>query len=48
MRKDNFNIAENQSIDLMHDVYVGVANYTITKIWNCLIKWNKIITAKLI
>ena len=41
---DNFHIAENQSIDLMHDVFEGVANYTITKVLNCLILVKTIIT----
>ena len=41
---DHSYIAENQSIDLMHDVYEGVANYTITKVLNCFILVKEVIT----
>lgn len=40
----NFHIAENKSVDVMHDLFEGVANYTILKILTHFIEKKKYFT----
>ena len=41
---DDFNIAENQSVDIMHDILEGVAKYTLGNVLHSLIYEEKLFT----
>lgn len=40
----SFHIAQNKTIDIMHDIFEGVAHYTLSKIITCLIYEDKVLS----
>ena len=45
---ENFHIIENQSIDIMHDIFESVANYTIGNVLQAMLYRDKLFTLEML